>query len=177
MNEALPFAAPCLFSLRLLGDSINIWNGIPFPRCIHLKGFQREEIMMRFGLIHLVVCFVVKIVTMQVGIIKDTSLSTSCAHPKMNASTCHTCLCEILYTTQNISVLSLNCYIISNNEVNCELFTKAIYLTSCSFHMENKSNSTYYFHQLPPNNQSITTATTMKDSLAGKSSQGEGKGA
>ena len=136
---------------------------------MYLFVIEREEIMMRFGLIQLVVCFSARILTMEVGIIDNAYLSTSCPHPTINASTCHECLCESWNMPQNILVLSLNCHIISSNEVNCELFTMVVYFNSCSFHMENNSNSTYCFQLMPPSSQSVTIATKIERSLTGKS--------
>ena len=122
---------------------------------------------MPFDLILIIVCFVTKTATMQVGIIYNASLTTNYSPSKMNASACHERLCTMFYSSQNTSILSLNCHAISINAVSCELFTMANYLNSSSFHMERISNSAYYFEQLPANSQFIPMGTTMENSLLG----------
>ena len=97
---------------------------------------------------------------MRVGIVYNASLAMNGTYPKINASSCHECLCTMLYSSQNISILSLNCHTISINAVSCEMFTLAIHPDSSLFHMERNSNSTYYFQQFPTANQSISTTTT-----------------
>lgn len=129
---------------------------------------MHQQRMMHSDLILIVVFFVTKTATMQVGVIYNASMITNHNPSKMNTSTCHECLCTMLHSSQNISILSLNCHVISINAVNCELFTMANYLNSSSFHIKRTSNSTYYFRQLPANSQFIPMETTMENSLPGK---------
>lgn len=125
--------------------------------------------MIRFFLIFIIGNFVANIVTMRVGNIYNTSLVMNCTHSQILGSTCQECLCAMLYSSQNISIRSLNCHIVNNSAVRCELFTMANYLNSCSYDMQRNPSSTYYFDQLPPSNQFIPIATTTKESLTGKS--------
>jgi hypothetical protein len=61
------------------------------------------------------------------------------------------------------SIVSLNCYIMDMNWVVCQLFTTANYQISSFYQIEIDFNSTFYFLQLPSNNQAtITMANTVK---------------
>jgi hypothetical protein len=71
-------------------------------------------------------------------------------------------------SSQNVSILSLNCHINNISSVSCELFIAATYLNVCSYQMENNSNSIFYFHQLPSTNQSISVVTATVQTLTGR---------
>jgi hypothetical protein len=100
-------------------------------------------------------CVLTTVGSIRVGIIKNASLFTNCSYLTMNASTCNECSCAMLYPVQNVSILSLNCYVNSSSSVSCELFIGVAYLSSCSYQIKNDLSSTFYFQQLPPINQLI----------------------
>lgn len=78
----------------------------------------------------------------------------------MNHSSCNECLCTMLsLTTQNSSIASFNCFLIDIVQVTCQYFTVIDYQSSPFYELNNDSNSTFYFLQLPSNNLSQTTAT------------------
>jgi len=124
--------------------------------------------MMLFALNLVFFCVLTSAGSIYVGIIRNASLITNCSHLTMNASTCNECSCTMLYLTQNVSILSLNCYVNNSSSVSCELFTAATYLSSCSYQMKNDSNSTFYFQQLPLSNQSTTTAMATIQTVTGR---------
>ncbi len=66
----------------------------------------------------------------------------------------------MMTSTENLTILSFNCYTNNNSSVSCELFTTATYLSSSLYRMETNSSFTFYFQQLPSINQSETTAAT-----------------
>jgi hypothetical protein len=113
-------------------------------------------------------CVLTSVGSILVGIIQNVSLFTNCSYLTMNASTCNECSCTMLYLSKNDSILSLNCRVSNTSSVICDLFTTATYLSSCFYQMENNSNSTFYFQQLPSSNQSITAATATAQTLTGK---------
>jgi hypothetical protein len=96
----------------------------------------------------------------RVGIIQNASLINVNANLTVNALACNECLCAMLASTGNLSIVSLNCYTINSTSVSCPLFTTASYFSSSLCRMENSSNSIFYFLELPSSNQSQTTATT-----------------
>jgi hypothetical protein len=93
-----------------------------------------------------------------VGTIQNASLINVSSNLTMNALTCNVCLCSMLASTGNLSIVSFNCYTINSTSVSCPLFTTATYLSSSLCRMETSLNSTFYFLQLPSSNQSQTTA-------------------
>ena len=118
------------------------------------------------GLTNIIIFFLVfdnAILAARVGIIYNTLLTI--APPSsmtMNRSTCHECVCAMLKSTGNSSIVSFHCYKKSNNSVECRLFTKINYSASHVTSIEINLNSTFYFLQLPPNNQStIVTTNTV----------------
>jgi hypothetical protein len=113
-------------------------------------------------------CAFTSVGSIRVGIIQNASLLTNCPHLTMNASTCNECSCTMLYLSQNVSIVSLNCYVDSSSSVSCELFTAATYLSSCSYQIENNSNSTFYFQQLPSSNPSATAAMATEQTITGR---------
>jgi hypothetical protein len=124
--------------------------------------------MMLFALNLVLFCVLQSVDAVRVGIIQNASLLINCSHLTMNASTCNECSCIMLNLTQNTSILSLNCHVTSGIGVSCDLFTAATYLSSCFYQMENNTNSTFYFQQLPSINQSATEAATTVQTLAGR---------
>jgi len=123
---------------------------------------------MLFALNLVFFCTFASVGSIYIGIIRNASLITNCSHLTMNVSTCNECSCTMLNLSQNVSILSLNCYVNSSSSVSCELFTAATYLSSCSYQMENNSNSTFYFQQLPSSNQSLTVTMTTIQTLTGR---------
>jgi hypothetical protein len=97
----------------------------------------------------------------QVGVIYNASLTTFPSNRTISASSCNECLCTMLNFTGNTSILSLNCYTNNTDTVICELFSPAAYASSYVYSMENNSNSTFYFQQLPSIVQSETTTEMM----------------
>lgn len=98
---------------------------------------------------------------LNIGVIAKTSLFINCSHLTMNTSTCSDCLCAMSSLPTNASIASLNCHTHSNVSAQCQLFTTEAYGSLCFYRMENNSNSTFYFKQLPSTNQSITTTTPI----------------
>ncbi len=123
---------------------------------------------MLFALNLVFFCVLPNINSMRIGIIRNASLLTNCSYLTMNVSTCNECLCTMLNSSQNVSILSLNCHINNISSVSCELFIAATYLNGCSYQMENNFNSSFYFQQLPSTNQSISVVTTTVQTLTGK---------
>jgi hypothetical protein len=101
---------------------------------------------------------------MPVGVIRNALLRLiPSSNSTLNRSTCNECLCTMLMTIENSSIASLNCYIMDMNWVVCQLFTTANYQISSFYQIETNFNSTFYFLQLPSNNQAtITMANTVK---------------
>ena len=77
-----------------------------------------------------------------------------------NQSTCNACLCAMLMSSGNSSILSLNCYINNNSSVDCELFTMGNYQIFPYYKIKIKFNSTLYFLQLP-SPMTTTAGTTL----------------
>jgi hypothetical protein len=113
-------------------------------------------------------CALTTVGSIRVGIIQNASLFTNCSYLTMNASTCNECSCTMLYPVQNVSILSLNCYVNSSSSVSCELFIGAAYLSSCSYQIKNNSTSTFYFQRLPSINQLTTVAVTTMQTLTSR---------
>ncbi len=99
--------------------------------------------------------------SMRIGIIRNASLLTNCSYLTMNVSTCNECSCTMFNSSQNLSILSLNCHINNISSVTCELFTAVTYLNTCFYQMENNSNNIFYFQQLPSTNQSMSLTGRM----------------
>ncbi len=110
----------------------------------------------------IIICFTIasRITAIRVGIIQNASIINLYSNLTMNASTCNECLCTMMTSTENLTILSFNCYTNNNSSVSCELFTTATYLSSSLYRMETNSSFTFYFQQLPSINQSETTAAT-----------------
>ena len=90
-----------------------------------------------------------------IGVIRNASLMmNSSSTITNNQSTCNACLCAMLMSSGNSSILSLNCYINNNSSVNCELFTMTNYQISPFYEIKINFSSTFYFLQLP---SSMTT--------------------
>jgi hypothetical protein len=124
--------------------------------------------MMLFALNLVFFCAFTGVGSIRIGIIQNASLLTNCSHLTMNALTCNECSCTMLYSSKNVSILSLNCYVNNSSSVSCELFTAATYLSSCSYQMKNNSNSTFYFQQLPSSNPSATAAMATIQTVTGR---------
>ena len=85
-----------------------------------------------------------------IGVIQNASLMmNSSSTITNNQSTCNACLCAMLMSSGNSSILSLNCYINNISSVNCELFTMANYQISPFYKIKINFSSTLYYLQLP----------------------------
>lgn len=84
----------------------------------------------------------------------------------INQSTCNECLCAMLSTTGNSSIVSFNCCIKDIDHVFCQLFTITDYQIFSSYEIKPNLNSTFYFLQLPSKNllqtTSVDTPTTFQ---------------
>jgi hypothetical protein len=104
----------------------------------------------------------------QIGTIYNASLILILSGMTMNASTCDDCLCSMLISTENRSILSLNCFSNDRNSVTCQLFDETTYRYSSFSQMKTDINSTFYFRQLPSIDSSETTAMTTTAMSTGK---------
>ncbi len=104
----------------------------------------------------------------QIGTIYNTSLVLIPNGMTMNASTCYDCLCFMLTSTENRSILSLNCISNDNNSVTCQLFDETTYRSYSFSQIKTDINSTFYFRQLPSINSPEATAMTTTAMLIGK---------
>lgn len=108
------------------------------------------------------------ICAMHVGIIRNVSLRFMFPfNVSMNESTCNECLCVMLTTTGNSSIVSFNCHTKDINSVVCQLFTIANYRYSSFYEIETNFNSTFYFLQLPSNDPSIMTTVDTVTTFQG----------
>jgi hypothetical protein len=98
---------------------------------------------------------------MPVGIIHNASLMMMfSSNITINNSTCSQCVCTMLMSSGNSSVVSFNCYITNITSVSCQFFTMANYQISTFYQMVTNVNSTFFFLQSPSNNQTQTTTST-----------------
>jgi len=105
----------------------------------------------------------------RVGIIRNTSLMlTDSSNITMNRSTCNECVCDMLTITGNSSIVSFNCYMNGIDRVVCQLFTMTDYWFSSFYKIETNFNSTFYFLQLPLNNQSEIATTGTVTTVEGR---------
>jgi hypothetical protein len=95
-----------------------------------------------------------------IGLIRNASLMMiSSSNITLNRSTCDECLCAMLMSTGNSSIVSFNCYIKQITSVVCQLFTVTDYQISTFYQVDTNFNSIFYFLQLPLNDQlQMTTA-------------------
>ena len=109
------------------------------------------------------------VLALRVGLIRNVSLAIlPFSNITMNASTCNECRCTMLKSIGNSSIVSFNCYEMNITSVVCQLFTKANYSLSFVNHIESNVYSTFYFLQLPSNNQSTMTTTNTITTFRGK---------
>lgn len=88
--------------------------------------------------------------TLPIGIIRNASLFLMNISANFtNETTCENCVCKMLNSNGNLSIVSLNCLIKNVNLVTCELFTMINYQTTSFYKMQNDNNSTFYFLELP----------------------------
>jgi hypothetical protein len=100
------------------------------------------------------------ICAVRVGVIYNASLMmVSSSNITINGSTCNECVCAMLMSSGNSSIVSFNCYITNMTSVMCQLFTMINYQVSSIYQLQTDLNSIFYFLQLPLNNQSQTTTT------------------
>ena len=103
------------------------------------------------------------------GMIYNTSLTIiPSSNITMNKSTCQECLCTIVTTMENSSIVSFNCYVKDISTVVCQLFTMANYWFSSFYSMESNFNSTFYLLKLPSNDQSMITTINTDVASSGK---------
>jgi hypothetical protein len=85
----------------------------------------------------------IDIQAIQVGFIQNASLIPSDTSSSFVYGSCDACLCAMLNSNQTI--VSFNCY---KNNGTCRLFTD--YLLTVLYQLTDKSDSIFYFLQLPP---------------------------
>jgi hypothetical protein len=101
-----------------------------------------------------------------VGVIHNASLMMiSSSSITINLSTCDQCVCAMLMSTGNSSIVSFNCYVQNTAVVICELFTMTNYQIFTFYQMETNINSTFYFLQLPPSMTNANGRTSFSSLL------------
>ena len=104
--------------------------------------------------------------TVLLGLIPNTSLIAMPSNMTINGSTCDECKCKMFTLSNNVTILSFNCFTIDSTQVNCQFFTSEAYLATNSHFVAKNSNSTFFFQQLspdsrlPPTVEMITTRSS-----------------
>ena len=159
------------FSLSFLLTNINI-----VTNCyIHSLIFHNLVSYSRMSFIVLRLIYVATfalIDAVSIGLVRDVSLII----PSYNsltvyASSCNDCLCAMCHSNSTDPILSFNCYLISSNQVECEMLTASAYNNSHTFLLRRNASSTFYFRQLPSENELVATTVVATTTISGECSK------
>jgi hypothetical protein len=113
------------------------------------------------------------------GLIHNATLIMATNMSTVHASACHACVCGMFSSNW---IVSLNCFRVNSSRVQCDLFSNASYTTALSYSMQNSSNGSFYFRQLPPSivtPRALVILTSAGDPITGlyNTTAGEATGA
>ena len=94
--------------------------------------------------------FINTISAVSIGVIYNASLMmmSSPSNITISGPLCKECLCAMLMSSRNSSIVSLNCYMTNMTNVRYELFTILNYQITLSYQIGINFESTLYFLQL-----------------------------